>query len=285
MKKITFLIIVLFLGSSLLVSQDLVEVAKKEKERRAQLKKKSTVVVTNANLYETRRQATIRTAQPEYQTQDVQRATPQTTQRTTPAKPTPQQKMQPSQQIENIDQMDLSTDKIEQLDQLDPRGFRSDYATQVLNSNEFVKNPGLALDRPDGRFAELSLLGILDLEISTVNGPGNDIAIYARQTGAEEMKPGGKEEEGMPVVALSFGYRQGFWYGVLGMEEQGDWVTIGQGTGLNSPEKFDLGSLPSVKKIRIMFKPHSNADQGIRYYRGPSSESIIAVDAVETLHK
>ena len=58
MKKITFVAFILFLGNSLMFSQDLVSAAQKEKERRAQLKKKSALVVTNADLYETNREAT-----------------------------------------------------------------------------------------------------------------------------------------------------------------------------------------------------------------------------------
>ena len=274
MKKLIFAIIVFFLGSILMLSQYLGKAAQKEKERRARLKKKSTIVVTNADLYETDREPTLRITPPKDQPQNVQRATPQRIQRTTP-----------SQQIENIDQMDLSVDKLDQVDQLEARGFRSDYAGQVLNANEFVRNPELALDKPDGQYAKISILGIVDFQISAKNGPGDDIAIYARQTGTKEMLPGGEEEEGVPVVALSFGYTQGFWYGVFGMNEHGNWVTIGQGKGMNSPEKFDMGNLSSVTKIRIMFKPHSNADQGIRYNRGPSSESTFGIDAIESLHR
>jgi preprotein translocase subunit SecG len=40
MKKLTFMIIVLFLGNSLILSQDLVIAAQKEKERRAKKEKR-----------------------------------------------------------------------------------------------------------------------------------------------------------------------------------------------------------------------------------------------------
>jgi hypothetical protein len=49
-KKILRILLMLLLSSSLLLSQSLVEVAKKEKERRAKLKGKSGKVVTNADL-------------------------------------------------------------------------------------------------------------------------------------------------------------------------------------------------------------------------------------------
>jgi Na+-transporting NADH:ubiquinone oxidoreductase subunit NqrC len=284
MKKTIFLVIVLFLGSSLMVSQDLVEAAKKEKERRAQLKKKSTVVVTNANLHDTQRQATIRATQPGDQTQAAQGTTPQTVQRAAPSTPTPPQKRASSQQIDNIDQMDIRVDQVEQLDQLDTRGFRSDYATQVLFANQLVRNPASALDKPDGIFAEIPRLGVLDLQISVRNGPGDDIAIYALHAGAQSVAPGGEEEGGIPQIVTDF-YGEGLWYGVLGMEEQGDWVEIGKGSGMNSPEKFDLGELTSIKKIRIMFKQFSNIEFPAQFNRAQANENIFRIDAVETLHK
>lgn len=284
MKKITFMIIVFFLGSTLMLSQDLVKAAQKEKERRARLKKKSTVVVTNADLYKTDREATLRITLPENQPQNVQRATPQKSQRTTLSKPSSPQKRMPSQQIDNIDQIDFSVDKVDQLDQMEERGFRSDYATQVLNSSELVRNPELALDKPDGRFAEIPLLGFIDLQISAINGPGDDIAIYALHAGAQKVAPGGEEEGGIPETVAAL-YGEGLWYGVLGMEEQGDWVAIGRGSGTISPEKFDLGSVSSVKKIRIMFKQYSNPDFPVRFNRSQANESTFRIDAVESLHR
>jgi hypothetical protein len=284
MKKWTFIIMAIFFASSLMFSQDLVEAAKKEKQRRAQLKKKSSIVVTNASLGKIEREATIRITPPEDQTQSAQSTTPQKTQRTIPSTPPRPQKTVPSQQIENVDQMDLSVDKVDQLDQLEARGFRSDYAFQVLSSNELVRNPELALNKPDGRVAEIQLLGFIDLEINAKNGPGDDIAIYALHAGAQSVAPGGEEEGGIPQIIADF-YEEGLWYGVLGMEERGDWVAIGKGSGTISPEKFDLGNLSSVKKIRIMFKPSSNAEFPVKFNRTQASESTFGIDAVESLHK
>lgn len=285
MKKFIFLTVIFFLGSSFLVSQNLVEAAKKEKERRAQLKKKSAVIVTNANLYKTDKEATIRITPPEDEDQENQRATPQKVQRTTPSKPTMPSKRQPSQQIENIDQMDLSVDKLEQVDQLEARGFSSDYAIQVLNSNEFVRNPAFALDKPDGKYAELPIYGFIELEISAKNRPGDDIAVYAQQIGSQEGISGGEEEGGIPELAVGYQYWEGFWYGILGMEETGDWVAIGRGTGNNSPEKFDLGELQSLKKVRIIFKPHGNADLGFKVETWQTGEFFFKIDAVQSLHR
>lgn len=284
MKKLILTILVLFLGSTLMFSQDLVKAAQKEKARRARLKKKSSIVVTNHDLVKTNRKTTLSITPPEDQAQNSRRATPQISQRATPSKPTPSQKKLPSQQIENIDQMDLSMDKVEQLDQLEARGFRSDYATQVLYSNELVRNPASALDKPDGIFADIPLLGIIDLQISVKNGPGDDIAIYALHAGAKSVAAGGEEEGGIPQIVADF-YEEGLWYGVLGMGDQGDWVAIGKGSGTTSPEKFDLGDLSSVNKIRIMFKQFSNAEFPVIFNRTQANDPTFRIDAVESLQK
>lgn len=284
MKKSIFLTVVLFLSCSLLLSQSLVEAAKKEKERRAQLKKKSDVIVTNANLSSPdRKVAPIRTPSGE-KAQPAQRATPQISQRSTPAKPTPPQQRQPTRQIENLDQMDLSVDKVKQLDQLEPRGFRSGYATQVLSSNELVRNPEFALDNPDGKYADIPILGFIDLQISAKNGPGDDIAIYALHAGAQKVAPGGEEEIGISEIVARY-YGEGLWYGVLVMEEQGDWVAIGKGSGMTSPEKFDLGDLHSVNKVRIMFRPTRSSNLPYKIETRQSNDFLFRIDAVESLHR
>jgi hypothetical protein len=280
MKKIFSVVIGLFLGCILSFSQDLVSVAQKEKDRRAQLIKKSTIVVTNADLQKAEGDATIKIIPPASQSQSIQIQPPQKIQRTTPSKSSSLQKRSPSQQIENIDQIDLRVDKAEQLQ---ASGFRSDYATKVSNSNELVRYPARALDKPDGLFAEIPLLGFVDLEISVKNGPGDDIAIYALHAGAQSVASGGEEEVGIPQIVANF-YEEGIWYGVLGMGEQGDWVAIGKGSGMISPEKFDLGSLSSIKKIRIMFRQFSNPDLPVRFNRTHAKESFFGIDAVESLH-
>ncbi len=284
MKKSIFLTVVLFLSCSLLLSQSLVEAAKKEKERRAQLKKKSAVVVTNANLSSPDRKVIpIRPPSGE-KPQPAQRTAPQISARPTPTKPTLPQQKQPTRQIENLDQMDLSVEKVKQLDQLEPRGFRSGYATQVLSSNELVMNPEFALDNPDGKHAELSIMGFIDLQISAKNGPGDDIAIYALYAGAQKVAPGGEEEMGISELVSRY-YGEGLWYGVLVMEDQGDWVEIGKGSGMTSPEKFDLGDLNSVNKVRIMFRPTRSSNLPFKVETRQSNEFLFRIDAVESLHR
>ncbi|MDH4218637.1 MAG: hypothetical protein OEY18_02225 [Candidatus Aminicenantes bacterium] len=267
LKKTIVVSLAIFLSSSLLLSQSLVELVKKEKERRERLTGKSSIIVTNDDLKRVRRDEAIGSAFLETQ--------PQQSLDLPPARKIPAQKITPAQRAENLDQAD----------QIDTSGYTQNFANQVLDSTQFVQNPEFALDKPDGQFAEIPILGILDLEINAKNGPGADIIIYGRQAGAKEMMPGGAEEGGIPFEAFAYGYWQGYWYGVLGMEERGDWMAIGQGTGTNSQEKFDIGSLRSLKKIRIIFKPHNNADLGVRFYRGQPGESLFGIDAIEALHQ
>ncbi|NIM90540.1 MAG: hypothetical protein GTO17_06285 [Candidatus Aminicenantes bacterium] len=159
----------------------------------------------------------------------------------------------------------------------------SKFASGILLSPELVENPEFALRKPDGQFAEISIMGFLDLEISAKNGPGDDIAIYARLKGAEEVMRGGVEEGGA-TEAIGYQYWEGFWYGVLGMNESGDWEAIGRGTGMSSPEKFDLGSLSSIKGIRIMFRPHNDFTLGFKPFRFQPEEFTFGIDGVEALH-
>ncbi len=267
LKKITTASFTLFLSSSLLLSQSLVELAKKEKERRENLTRKSSTIVTNDDLKRVFREEALASV--------PIKIPPQKTLDLTPAKITPARRAAPGQQIENLDQAD----------RIDPSRYIQNFATKLLDSSPFVENPEFALDKPDGRFAELRIHGILDLEINARNGPGADIIIYARLTGAKEVMPGGTEEGGVPFESFMHDYFEGHWYGVLGMDERGDWVAIGRGTGITSQEEFDIGSLRSIKKIRIIFKPQSNVDLGVRFHRVVSGESLFGIDAVEALHQ
>ncbi len=267
MKKLSFAVIAILLGCVPLFTQDLVEAARKEQERRKSLKKPSAVVVTNSDLRRSEGEEVSIPSPPKIPVQGSRDMTsPQTS--SSQIIPPARQKAAPNQ-----------------MDQVDMGGFGQSFATKVLDFNELVQNPQLALGKPDGRFAEIPILGILDLEINAKNGPGDDIAIYVRRKGAQKMMPGGEEGEGLSSDQLVFGYWQGLWYGVLGMRERGDWVAIGQGTGVNRPEKFDIGSLPSIKKIRIFFKPNNNPEPVVKYPRGQLEESSFGIDAVEALHR
>jgi len=249
-KKLILTVFMLFLSASLLSSQSVVELAKKEKERRAALIAKGIkrTVVTNAALIKLKRLPKVSVEAPDS-------SLPSRAQSRQETIPSPSEK---------------GAEKLK-------------YALRVLPSTRFVENLELALQRPDGQFAEISIMGVLDLEISAKNGPGTDIAIYARLAGAEEVMSGGAEEGGA-TEAIGYQYWEGFWYGVLGMNESGDWEAIGRGTGEGSPEEFDLGSLPSIKAIRIIFKPHTNFDLAFKPFRSQPGEFTFGIDAVEALH-
>ncbi len=171
----------------------------------------------------------------------------------------------------------------EERDGLDQRARDYRYASKVLPSTRFVDNPGLALKLPDRRYAEISLLGLLDVEIGAVNGPGDDIAIFARLAGYKEAKS--ETEYGIPSDLMSWGYYNGgFWFAVLAMTEDGEWVALGRGTGEVSPETFDLGDLRSIKMLRIMFKPHTNADLPIRHDSIQAEKFSFDIDSIQALH-
>jgi hypothetical protein len=265
MKKALLLVLGFVLCSAVLLSQDLVEASKKEKERREQYRGKNVKVVTNADLRQTPKKQAAATA---------------------PASPSEGAIAQPTsspsgQESETLTSQETPTQEPRYQENQPPGA-----ALAVLPDTLLVENPELALYRPDGKYAEISIMGYLDLEFSANNGPGDDIAIYARRAGGPDQTPAGEEEGGLPVglegsllpdTLLS--------YGVLVMGDQGDWEAIGRGAGIKSPETFDLGSIRSIKKIRIIFKYETNPDLAIKRYKfAESRESTMGIDAVEALH-
>jgi hypothetical protein len=264
--RICTVFFVVFTSVSLLHSQSLAEAAKKEKERRAALQAKGikSVVVTNADLNKQRSLLMLavqsQNISSQGRTQETQRTAPRPASQTTPRQKSP----------------DANQNR-------DVYGYRKN-ATKVIFSSEFIKNPDFALNRPDGKYAEISILGVLELEFEATNESGADIAIYARLAGSKEVLPGGAEAEGVPIDSLELDYQEGFWYGVLVMAENGEWEAVGKGLGRESPEEFDLGKLQSISKIRIMFKPHTNADLQVKFLRNHPGEFTFGIDAVEALH-
>jgi hypothetical protein len=256
---------VVFACVSLLSSQSLVEIAKKEKERRAALraKGKTSVVVTNADLKKQTR-LPISAAKPQDSTSQSKSQARQQT-------PSPPRSQTTSQQ--ETAERNLARDVY---------GYRKN-ATKVIFSTGPVKNPKNALDRPDDQFAEISENGVLDLEFNAKNGNGADIAIYVRTEFNQEMSPGRNEEDGIPLMIEGVDPIVGYWYGILGMNGRGDWMEIGKGKGLSNPEEFDLGGISDIKKIRIMFKPKSQT-LNAKSFRSHSGENKVGIDAVEALH-
>lgn len=264
-KELAFAVAVIFFSASLLFAQNLVEVAKKEKERRAALRAqgKISIIVTNADLKK-------RNKLPVVSAKSAS-STPQRNTRPTLNPPSRRSKITTSQQEEQL--RDQSSD-----------GYRNrKYATKILLSSELVKNPEFALKKPDGKFAELSFQGVLELEVNIKNGPGNDFAVYSRMSGAQEAMSRVEEEGGIPEI-FGIDLHEGVWYGIVAMNKNGEWEALGRGRGRGVSEKFDLGSVSSTKKIRIIFKPLNNPDLPVKYIRRDSSELTCGIDAVEILH-
>jgi hypothetical protein len=251
-KPVRFLILFL-LPAALLLSQSLVEVSKKEQERREKLKGKNVRVITNADLKAVKRTPAV----------------------TTPAAPSagteaaaPSEQEYPGARAE---------------ERAYDAGRGSPFATEVLPDTIMVENPDYALYPPDGKYAEIPFGGFLDLEMSASNGPGDDIAIYARRSGTEG---GAALEDGIPLGAEQLAFPGALQYGVLVWGDSGDWEAVGQGMGVNSPERFELGSIRAITRIRIVFRAFGNASAEMRadYYRLTPQGLSMGIDAVEALH-
>ena len=140
------------------------------------------------------------------------------------------------------------------------------FATGFLLSSEFVHYPEEVIGEPDGKFAEIEYWGWLDLEVEVKNEEGDDIAIHAKRS------EGGIQDKST------------MYYLVL-IQKDDEWICIGAGAGITSPEKFELGDVRSVGMIRIIYRNrseilHSHIDvkRTIRaFYR-------MGIDAVEALH-
>ena len=213
--------IAFFVFSTLLLSQSVVDVAKKEQERREKLKGKNAKVVTNADLKSIKRGEAVETSAP-----PPPPSAPETEAET----------YAPGQEPEGFAD----------------EGYGPGFASQVLSDSTMVENPGYALGSPDDQYAELSLYGILELGLAVRNGDGPDIVVHARISGLEEMA--GVEEEGVPAGFLAAS-QPGIppMYGVLVLDEMGVWQAIGKDTRSGGPASFDLGGIPSTKRIRIIF--------------------------------
>ncbi|MGD9344918.1 MAG: hypothetical protein PVH84_03590 [Candidatus Aminicenantes bacterium] len=265
-RGISTAVFIVFICASMIHSQSLVEVAKKEKERRAALKAKGkkSILVTNTDLKEQRR-LPMNADQPQAPsprrgTQDRQRTAPRSSSQSTTLRKSS-----------------------EQSQSRDVYGYRKN-ATKVIFTTEPVNNPELALRKPDQQFATLSEMGVMDLEFSAKNGPGADIAIYARMSTQQQTASKESEEGGQPLRPTGVDPLEGFWYGVLVRDGDDDWLEIGKGNGMSSPEQFDLGNISEIKRIRIMFKSHNNPTIAAKLNRMTVEENTLGIDAVEALH-
>lgn len=159
-KKTISLTIFPFLLSSLIYSSNLVEAAKKERERRQKLNGKNGIVVTNADLRKVRKEAALIVVR---------------------SKTIPQQKETPRPPERRISTKVATSEIPKDIDREEPIDVREFFATEVLPSSRFVDNSQFSIDKPDEQYADLNYFGCLDIEIDAKNGEGNDIAIYARR--------------------------------------------------------------------------------------------------------
>lgn len=250
MKKIVRFI-AFFVFSTLLVSQSIVDVAKKEQERREKLKGKNAKVVTNADLKAVKRAPAVTIP---------------------PAPPAEAAAAEPEEaELPDAQQAERAYDE----------GAGSPFATEVLPDILLVENPEYALYNPDGQFAEISFGGFLDLDLLARDGPGDDIAIYARRSGTRDGEP---IEEGIPAGLEGRAFPSQISYGVLVLSDVGVWIALGSGQGVSSPENFDLGGIPIVHKIRIIFRPLANTTADIKHLQLTPNELTMGIDAVEALH-
>lgn len=281
------LLFMVMMCGALMYGQSLYELAQKEKARRAKLKGKTSRVITNADLKSPQSsvRTTARSSQPAAEKRP-QTASPSSS----PANP----KVVPSRSGQEREegrttvpvQKQVQRDATATSDSQNQRGPSSSslsYATEVIGSTRLVNRPELALKQPDGQYAEIKYSGILDLSLTAQNGPGDDIAIYARPSGGDDVGRGGQEEGGISTAA-AYGMVEGFWYGVFAMDRQGEWIALGKGTGRNRPESFDLGSLASTSRIRIVFHPSPNADLPYNRFRNTPQEITFDIDAAAVLH-
>lgn len=250
MKKTMTFLCAFLLPLALLLSQSLVEVSKKEQERRAKLKGKNVKVVTNDDLKAVKRTPAV----------------------TVPSTPPAEGELAepPGQEYPDAQAVERASDE----------QAGSPFATGVLADTLMVENPEFALHPPDGRYAEISIMGFLELDVAVRNGPGDDIAVYARWAGGGEESPGGGEE-GIPLAPWPGGLSS---YGVLVWGEGGEWEAVGRGTGEDRPETFDLGENRRVTKIRIIYKPDNNASAPYNTYQLGMKQMTMGIDAVEALH-
>lgn len=251
MKKTIRFAILFLLPAMLLLSQSLVEVSKQEQERRAKLKGKNVKVITNADLKSVKKTAAVTMAE--------------------------------ASSAVTAEPADREYTDALTAERAYDEGGGSPFATAVLPDTLMVENPEFALYPADGSFAEIPFGGFLELELSARNGPGDDIAIYARRSGSERGTP---IEDGIPLGAESLAFPGALQYGVLVRGDTGDWEAVGQGMGLDSPETFDLGYLPGITRIRIVFRAYGNASADVRadYYRLTPQGLSMGIDAVEALH-
>jgi len=244
MKKIIVGSLCFFVCTALAFPQSLAELAQKEKERRARLSERSSIILTNADLEKVKKGLALTLNPSPSSQEDKERINPSNTRSTGPRIIT----------SENIDQ-------------IDQRGFDSrskKYATRVLETTDGARNPSSSLNKPDGSFTQIEYFGFLDLELEAENHNGADIAVYAR-----------RQQSGILPPTMN--------YALFAADKNGEWQHIGTGSGLQSPETFELGEISRTQKIRLVFRDYTDTNT-IKRIKPHSADYYMEIDAVEYLH-
>ncbi|HZX11755.1 MAG TPA: hypothetical protein VFG01_12485 [Acidobacteriota bacterium] len=244
LKKFLAPFFTIFLFAILLYPQSLVELAKKEKERRAKLSGQPSIVLTNADLKKIKKGAALITSNLTLPQENQSKSLPLKSRTLGP-------KVNPLQNRDQIDQREF-----------DSRSKR--YGTKVLDSTERVQSPSSSLYKPDGSFAKVEYYGFLDLELEAENKNGPDIGVYAR-----------RQQTGVLPFTLN--------YALFAMDNDGEWKYLGTGSGIQSPEVFELGEVSATQKIRILFRDYTDTNT-IKRIKPHSEEYYMEIDAVEYLH-
>lgn len=243
-KKISASLVFILFCASLIYPQSLVELAKKEKERRAKLRGKPSIVLTNADLKKIKKGMTLITS------------------------PSAHPQENPSvRSLSNEEILGSKSGSFQNEAQLDQREFDTyskKYSTKILETTERVQNPSLSLHKPDGSFAKVEYMGFLDLELEVENKDGPDIGVYAR-----------RQQTGILPFTMN--------YALFTMDKDGEWKYLGTGSGSQSPEVFELGEVSKTQKIRILFRDYTDTNT-IRRIKPHSEEYYMEIDAVEHLH-
>ncbi|MBD3415083.1 MAG: hypothetical protein GF421_11710 [Candidatus Aminicenantes bacterium] len=244
MKKLIVMTGFFFFCAAYLCPQSLVELAKKEKERRAKLSEYPSIVITNADLKKIKKRSALKVSpSPSVQKTRINN---------------------PARRINSEGPKVIVSDNDYQIDQREFERSSQKYAARVLETTQHVLNAMSSLFKPDGRHAEIEYFGFLDLELEAENQDGPDIAVYAKrpQTGF------------LPSTSN---------YGLFAMDQEGEWTYIGTGGGIQSPETFELGEIPKTNKIRIVFKDYTYPNT-VRIGEVQQGEYKMNIDAVESLH-
>jgi len=165
---------------------------------------------------------------------------------------------------ETLGPMVTTPQKDEQIDQREFDIHSKKYAVKVLESTERVQNPLLSLNKPDGSFAKVKYFGFLDLELEAENKEGADIGVYAR-----------RQQTGILPFTLN--------YALFALNNDGEWTYLGTGSGVQSPEVFDLGEISDTQKIRLVFRDYTDTNT-IKRIKPHSDDYYMEIDAVEYLH-